>query len=435
MYIKILIFILLFVCFNAWFVFLYTQNPDEVSFHLTTDTVFNLPLTVLVFMWFFMGVAITSVFTFLVEMSRTVRDMRYKREKKLLLGAEKNYIEGLNELKKGKSEKARNVFQKIIAIRPRDVEAVIRLSESYVQTNSYTEAIETLEEGLSKNPGNLALLFKITTVAKDSGDIVKEESALMEILDHNSENIHALTRLREISMKKENWEEAVKRQIQIVSVTKKKGGNGDEKSLLAALLYEKAKDLHIKDDSDNALLALKESYKTDSAFIPSYVMMADIYREKGNTDEAKKLLSNAYDKAKANIALIKLEDIYMEEGKPEEVISLFKGKLEKDATDENLQILLSRLYLRLEMIDEAINELEEMEAKGVENRCQKVLLAEAYARRTSDTKATDLYREAFGLSKSLDPPFKCVNCGKKQESWTDYCTNCFTWNNYKMKCE
>jgi len=124
--------------------------------------------------------------------------------------------------------------------------------------------------------------------------------------------------------------------------------------------------------------------------------------------------------------------MFLKESAPDKILERYQKEIIAHPTDTNLRLLLSRLYLRLEMVDNAIEELERLQTEGVDSFYSQVLLGEAYLRRKQDSRAADLFQRALGLDREFAPPFVCSGCGHNAAAWGPRCTSCKQWNTLSM---
>ncbi len=84
-----------------------------------------------------------------------------------------------------------------------------------------------------------------------------------------------------------------------------------------------------------------------------------------------------------------------------------------------------------------MDELERLEQEYEIGPYVKALLAVAYSRRKETDKAADLYQEAIGLGRELQPVFTCSRCSSSFGSkWEARCPYCGDWGSavIELKC-
>lgn len=432
MYTKILLVIII-IILSAFF-YLHTNNPGEVKYVVSSSHVYVLPATMLLFAGFFAGVIIAVLNSLLVDARRAWRDIQSRKEKKLLAQADENYRKGTDLLVKGDTAGARELIEKALKAKPNETGLVISLSETYMRENKPQDAVKVLEAGFMSNSSSIGILSSLARCAADSGDVLRATKALEEVVRLDPRNLYALRKLRDFRIKESLWADSADLQKKIVENEKDEATRKREKRLLTGLLFEAASRSFADGKLSEALLRLKEVLRNDDTFMPAHLLLGDVLARQGNTANAVKVWDKARQKfPKAEALILRLEDLYINESAPERILEKYKKEIHANPGDYNLRLLLARLYLRLEMVDNAIEELEAMQNEGVEGYYHHVLLGEAYLRRKQSVKAAHLFQRALGLDREFSPAFVCSGCGGNSYAWDARCPSCGEWNTLAMK--
>lgn len=432
MYTKILLIIII-VILSSFF-YLHTKNPGEVTYIVSSAHVYVLPATMLVFAGFFAGVIVAVLNSLLVDARRAWRDMQTRKEKKLLAEADENYRKGADLLVKGDTTGARELIEKALKAKPAETGYIISLAETYIRENRPSEAVKILEGGYAANSSSIGILSALARCASDSGDMMRATKALEEVVRLDPRNLYALRRLRDYRIKESLWSDAADLQKKVVESEKDEAARKKEKRLLTGLLFESASRSFNDGKLQDALLRLKEVLRNDDGFMPAHILLGDVLARQGNPVNAIKVWEKARAKfPKADAIILRLEDIYIGESAPERILEKYKREIHANHSDYNLRLLLARLYLRLEMVDNAIEELEALVNEGVEGYYLHVLLGEAYLRRKQSVKAAHLFQKALGIDREFSPAFTCSACSSSAEAWAARCPSCGEWNTLSMK--
>lgn len=431
MYTKILLVVII-IILSAFF-YLHTQNPGTVTFVITKEHTYVLPVTLLVFAGFFSGVIIAVLNSLLVDARRAVNEMRARRDKKLLAQADENYRRGMDALVKGDTVEAREYIEKALKAKPSDTGKIISLSETYIRENKPREALKALENGLLNNSNSIGILIAITRCAIDTGDDFRAAKALEEVLKLDPKHPYALRRLRDFRVKENDWIEAARLQRIITDGERDEEFKKKEKGLLTGLLFESASRYAQEGKLNEAVARIKEVLKNDGAFMPAHVLLGEILCRQGNLTNAIKVWEKAHIKyPNSEPILLRLEDLFIMESAPDKILEKYKREISARPDDANLRLLLSRLYLRLEMVDNAIEELEGLHQEGEDSFYPQILLGEAYLRRKQGGKAAHLFHKALGLDREFLPPFVCADCENTAKAWEPRCPSCGHWNTLIM---
>ncbi|MBI5561165.1 MAG: tetratricopeptide repeat protein [Deltaproteobacteria bacterium] len=433
MYSRVILFISIVIVVG--FFYLHTLNPGTVKFVVTSDQTYVLPVTVLIFGGFIAGVTLMVINLLFADARRALKDMRLRRERKLSEKAEEGFREGVNIFLKGNTKKAIELLEASLDGNPRSRDIRLKLADAYMETGLHSKAAEVLGNHILHNPDDMEVLFDLAICSEKIGDKAGFEKSLREVLRLDKTNPRAIRLLRDMKMREGDWEEAIRCEKTLIS--SERGENAAtrerEKKILTGLLYEAAL-RYIKDDKiDTAEDRAKEALKTgEGNFVPAYILMGELFLKRYNTSGARKLWERAYERTKDVVFLLRLEDIYLGVSNPEGILTLYKDAINRDPGNVNLRLLLSRLYLRLEMVDNAMRELERIEDEASENFFRKLLLAEAYLRRRQSEKAALLFQDAVMPDKDLTPPFRCGVCGYMPGDWHYRCPCCSEWNTFIM---
>ncbi|MCK4739025.1 MAG: tetratricopeptide repeat protein [Deltaproteobacteria bacterium] len=433
MHTKIVLFFIILIVSS--FFYLHTVNPSEVNFYIAKSFTYTLPITVLVFLGFIFGVALTAINTLVADLRRAVKDIASKRNGKILSQAEESFHSGVDEFYRGNRSKGIELVKKSHAgmvqgkaIMSREV--ALKLSELYIKEGLFDSALSLLDKEISKEPKNIELLFLAVDASARARDGEKASRLLTSILRVDKENERALNELRDIFISREAWSDAVKYQKKIVKLFGK--NSSSERELLSALFYEEAQEFFNLEDFEKAEVSLKDSLKNFETFVPALLLSGEIKLKSGDRVGAEKIWKTNFEKLQKVIFLLYLEEFYLSNSDPDKIIQLYLDAIISTPDNVKLKLLLSRLYLRLESVDKAITELEPITKDSVEGFYGHLLLGEAYLRRSNGEGAALSFQKALGFDKELPPPFLCDACGKRLKSWSGRCPNCALWGKVRM---
>jgi lipopolysaccharide biosynthesis regulator YciM len=433
MHIKGLLVIIV-VIIGAFF-YLHNINPVDVDFALNKDVKYTLPATYLVTGGFFLGLVLLVINIIVTDMRRAVREMQIRKEKRAHETMLSNYRLGIVAFSKGNVGKARQYFIRVVEADTAGVDIYLRLSDAYLAEGSYSDALATLEKGYVNNPESIDILSRIVRIATDEGDSVRLNIALGDILKADPANPGALRGLRDMARSKQQWTDAAEYQRKLIYAIKGSGSQGEihsEEAALTGFLYEDALFSAGKEHFDRALSLIKEILKSDLSFVPAHVLQGEIMLGQGNSKSAIRLWERGFESTGDPVFLLKLEDLYIGRSDPEGALSAYKAALASRPRDIDINIFLARLYLRLEMLDEAQSEFERIQNDLEGSYYLELLLAETYIRRGQNDKAARLLKKALALSGVPQPSFSCSSCGFGSDKWLARCARCARWNSYKV---
>ena len=138
--------------------------------------------------------------------------------------------------------------------------------------------------------------------------------------------------------------------------------------------------------------------------MPAYVGIGEILIREGKTKQAVEILKKVYAKTRSNIILHRLEELFLEQGEPSEIIRVYQEALRQDPNNPALQFYLGKLYYRLEMVDEAFDILSTVE--GVQDQLADYhkIMANLYLRKHADGTGRHRTEEGPAFQKTRGRP-------------------------------
>ncbi|MEK6791506.1 MAG: tetratricopeptide repeat protein [Deltaproteobacteria bacterium] len=431
MYTKILFVVIIFIL--GFFLYLHIENPAVVTIVLSGQNTYTAPVTLFLFAAFFIGAALAVFNSLIVDAKRAWAGFMAGRARKVVIAAAEDYKKGVEAMNRGENQAARTLIEKAVQVKPDDPEMHIGLAETYLRENKSKEALKILEAGIVHNPDSSALLNVVARTALEAGEQGRAVAALETLISLDPKNTYALKKLRDIRIKDGRWREAALLQKTVVDCVKGDEARKRERRFLTGALFEAGVRCFEDGSLSEALVNVKEVLKLDTAFMPAHLLLGDILYKQGHTDGAVKVWEKAYLKHHNSLpVMLRLEDIYIAESEPQRILDRYKKEISSRPGDTNMRLLLARLYLRLEMVDNAIEELLQLYHEGEDSFYPQVLLGEAYLRRKQGTKAAVLFQSALGLDKDLSPPFSCASCGHVHREWEARCPECGEWNTMQV---
>jgi lipopolysaccharide biosynthesis regulator YciM len=237
----------------------------------------------------------------------------------------------------------------------------------------------------------------------------------------------ALRGLREVALAAGRYQEAISLQQRVLGATPP-DERAAETQLLATLYYEAAHEHLERGRPAAAIPQLKLALRWARDFIPASVALGDAQARLGERREAVRTWERALEAQPSLPVLARLEHAYRDEGRPTRMIALYHGAIERAPGDLALAVALGRVYLELEMLDEAADQLEKVEVRAPDLSIVHAYLAAVFERRGDLREACAEYRRALHLRQGLDWPHQCATCGAGTAGWQDRCPSCRRWN-------
>jgi tetratricopeptide (TPR) repeat protein len=253
-------------------------------------------------------------------------------------------------------------------------------------------------------------------------------------LERRRHDIGALRGLRALAVQDGAWRDALAVQERLLSAVPAAERAG-EQMVAAGLHYElgRAEDGHGR--SAAAIAHFRAALKIDRGFVPAAVALGDALEAAGDRREAVRTWERAAEIQPALPVLARLERVYREDGRPSRMIALYRAALERAPDDLGLAVALGRVYLELEMLDEAADQFEKVEVRAPEHPAVHAYLGAVFERRGETREAFAEYRRALRLAGAFEWTHRCSRCGATAAGWHARCARCGEWNTLRPSAE
>jgi lipopolysaccharide biosynthesis regulator YciM len=413
-------------------IFLYSYfrelNPGTMTLHTGPATQFELsPVTLAVF-----SMAVGAVLVALaVGMRQTVHVIGNWRSTRLQRRKEKVdalHREGTYAFMSKRTSEAVSLFEKALAIDPNRVDSLLWLGNIYRSENNVSEAIRLHQHANRIDDRNIEILLEL---AKDLEAAKRYEDSLQslhKILKIDPDNLTALIRKRDLSIRLEKWSEALEIQHRLLKANLPESERRAETMLLTGCMYEVGRQLLERGHPDKARRYFRGAIKKDRTFLPAYIGIGEILIQEGKTRDAVEIMKKVYAKTHNVIILHRLEEFFLEQGEPSEIIRTYQEALQQDPHNAVLQFYLGKLYYRLEMVDEAFDILSIVEGPQDQLVDYHKIMANLFLRKQHVEQAVVELKKALQFKKRVVVPYLCTACQQETTEWTGRCRRCGNWN-------
>jgi len=424
---------LIFIFFVLAFGYLTYYNTANVTFYLSKDTVYQLSIVQLVFISFSLGGSLVFLSYIAYDIQRALERWRIRRREKKRGVVQELYQQGIEALRKGDKDKAKEFLTRYIEKDPTNIDAYIQLAGIYFKEENYGDAIKVLSKARLLEPNHTGLLTHLATDYKKAQRMDDAISTLENIIDITPSNLEALRELRDIYRGVKRWEDACETQKEIIRyTTRDRKKNEQEVKILLGFKYEYGNHLLEEGEVEKAGKVFKEMIKQDRGFIPSYIGLGDAYYKEGKLEEAASTWEKAFAASGDIIFLHRLEDMLIREEQPDRILEGYRNILAERPDDLTVRFFYGKLCLRLEMVEEALEQLSRVDASGADFTELHLLLAEGYRRRERYEESVDEFQKAHSYKKKMIIPFVCSNCGKNFTKWSGCCPGCGMCNTFSL---
>jgi lipopolysaccharide biosynthesis regulator YciM len=239
-------------------------------------------------------------------------------------------------------------------------------------------------------------------------------------------------RLRDLFARQGRWDEALEAQEKHVKALRDPKLRADAGAVERGLKLEKARSLleqGTEQGRQKARQILGALRKDAPQFVPAYLVQGRARKADGDPEGAVEAWTEGVQKTHDLELLNELVTHYFDAGDPELAIRAFRKAADTIGGDDGraARLGLALLYSRLEMIEEARQELEQLEDEVEFSPTVTYHLAKLSARQGDAKAAAERFRQVIQASNILEPGYVCRNCGVAHEGYVMRCPACGMW--------
>ncbi len=434
MLVRLLLIIILIVI--SLFCWLSLVNPVDVEeFHFFGKT-FETNVPTLMISSFVLGAILVFIITLTRDAKRAIQGYRKSRQKRREESIKEELNKGMDDFLRGHLTKAKTHFIEVLARDPSQMDLYFRLSEIALKEGNHEEALRWLEEARLIDIRNVDILLRQAALYQQMKRSDETIRTLNRAFGLDETNLEALMRLREIYLDSGKWEEAIRIQKSVLKLAKGKQAEKEETIFYLGLRHEHARNLLNRGDQDaieSALKEAKEIVREDKTFQPGFVLLGDIYLRMGKWTSAGNVWGKGFSRFKSILFLLRLEELYLSREDPGTLLRIYQRVLRQNPDRWVIAFFYAKLCLRLEMLEEALEEIDEITLRQKDLPALHRLLAEIYLHKKDFSRAAQEFEKTFELSGTSYLPFSCSICERESKEWTVYCPQCHHWSTYTIK--
>ena len=413
-------------------VFIYSYfrelNPGTIIIHTSSTAEFDLSPVTLVLISMAAGAVCVA---FAVGLQQTAHAILNWRSNRLVRRKEKVdtlHRDGTHAFMSRRTVEAITLFEKALAIDPNRVDSLLWLGNIYRSEQNFSEAIRLHQHAHRVDDRNIEILLEL---GKDLEGAKRYEDALQayqKMLKIEPDNLTAMIRKRDLNIRLEKWSEALEIQHRLVKARLPEPEKQAEEALLVGCTYEVGRQLLERGHPDKARRYFRGAIKKDRSFLPAYIGLGELLLHEGKTKDAVEILKKVYTRTRSVIILHRLEELFLDQGEPGEIIRVYQEAVQQDPQNPVLQFYLGKLYYRLEMIDEAFDQLSTIEGPQDHLLDYHKIMANLYLRKQQFEQAIIELKKALSFKKRVIVPYICTQCQQESTEWSGRCRRCARWN-------
>ncbi|MGC2424807.1 MAG: tetratricopeptide repeat protein [Nitrospirota bacterium] len=424
--------IILLIAFAAFIVWVDILNPGDVKVFLPGNIVAEPSKMALMLGSAVFGSLAVLLGIYIKVTKDFFKNWKVTRDRQKESKVQMLYSKGLNSLLSRRTDLAAKNFDKVLMLKPDHSDALLRLGTIRHKEGDYQEAIKFHQRAKDVDEGNIEILFALALDYEDSRRMNDALQTLEDILEKDEGNLRALTRIRDIHQGSGNFEKAEETEERILKLALPPKEREAEHQRLVGIKYETGRVMLEEGNLEKAKRVFKTILKMEKSFVPAYLGLGEVYLEENENAAAAELWEEAYKATGSIVLLHRLEDLYLKLGSPPKIINLYKSALIKNPKDVALNFFLGKLYYRLEMIDDAFDTLSAIDSSTRQLTDLHKLLGNLYLRRRSYQPAAAEFKKALAYGDQLVVPFRCGNCDHFSTEWSGRCPRCGKWNSYSI---
>ena len=434
MSIKLLLgFLFIVMVFFLWLSF---DNPMGVEEFRFFGKTISTNLSTLMISSFVLGAMLVFIGTLARDAKRAIEDYLKSRQRRKGESLKEELNKGMDVFLRGDLAKAKAHFIEVLKRDPMQIDLYFRLSEIALQEGHDQDALHWLGRAELIDMRNIDILLRQAGVYQRMKRFDEAIRVLNRAIGLDEANLKGQESLRQIYLDSRRWEEAIRIQRSILKFTKGKQAEEEETLFYLGLKYERARDLLSRggeQNLENALKEVKEIVRERKTFQPGFVLLGDIYLRMGRWASAGKVWGKSFTRFKSIVFILRLEELYLDREDPSTLLRIYQRVLERDSENWVLAFFYAKLCLRLEMLDEALEEINEISFRVKDFPALHRLLAEIYLHKKDFGRAAQEFERTFELSGTSHLSFFCTTCERESKEWIAYCPQCHQWSTYTIK--
>ena len=415
-------------------IFLYSYfrelNPGTITVRASPSTEFELSAVTLAVFSMAVGAVLVALAVGMRQTVHVIGNWRSTRLQRRKDKVDALHREGTHAFMSKRTNDAVGLFEKALAIDPNRIDSLLWLGNIYRSEHNYAEAVRLHQNAHRIDDRNIEILLELAKDLESAKRFEDSLQALQKILKLEPDNLTALTRKRDLLIRLEKWSDALEIQHRLVKANLPENERRTEALLLTGCMYEVGRQLLERGHPDKARRYFRGAIKKDRTFLPAYIGLGEILIREGKTKDAVEILKKVYARTRNVIILHRLEELFLEQGEPSEIIRTYQEALQQDPSNATLQFYLGKLYYRLEMVDEAFDILSTIEGPQDQMVDYHKIMANLFLRKQHMEQAVVELKKALQFKKRVVVPYACTACQQESTEWSGRCRRCGNWNTF-----
>ncbi len=342
------------------------------------------------------------------------------------------YFKGLNYLLNEQTDKAINVFVRMLEVGDETVDTHIALGNLYRQRGEVEQAITIHQNVIAKPSLDLKkrnqALYELASDFMHAGLLDRAENLFKELLEKQSHVIPALKNLLTIYQEEKDWETAIE-----IASKLEAASNRSQAQLIAHFYCELALIDVQKGNPQQALELIKQSRKSDRNLVRASIIEAGIEHDLRNCKAAV----NAYrrveqqDPVLISEILEPLVECYREMNNDKEIKSYLEHVVSNYGGITSILLYADQIVEHIGVKEAALYIVEALRKKPSLRGLSHLIEISLDFTSGSAHKNLIILQELTNQLLSEKPVYRCNQCGFKGNSLYWQCPSCKSWSSTK----
>ena len=340
------------------------------------------------------------------------------------------YARGVEAMLNGREERALEHFNAILQRNPQHFDALLQGGEVLRLLRRHAEAIEYHRRAARLREGDLRPLYSLAADYEESGADENAKAVLNRIIELNPKrSLNASRQFRALCMREGSWDRAWEIQQRIEEQLSEMGRSAkSEKKYHLAIRLMLAKGHMDENRPREAIGILRRLVRMDPAFVPAHLRLGKALLALGQPEAAVEAWEEGWQATGHPVFLTTIEDHYLKEEQPRRAIEALKAAVWRGKQDIVPRFFLGKLYFRLEMLDEALDEFGRMKSRVTYFPALHYHLARILERHGNYREAIRELETLLAQAEGLRAEYACSVCSKRFAAWSERCDRCGEWN-------
>jgi lipopolysaccharide biosynthesis regulator YciM len=381
------------------------------------------------------GVYLTGVLTFIIAFllrgsADLVERWRLLRGRRAGRAADELYNRGMEAVLEGREEKALEHFQALLSRESEHVQALLKAGSVLRSLKRLPEAVDMHKKAHRLRDKEMEPLYELVKDYEALDQMGKAKVVLNRIIQLRPRRaISAYRKLRKYAMKEGDWTKAWELQGLIEDQMEKTPYKLEaERRYNTGIRYEMACAAAREGKDKDALNALRKLTRSDPSFVPAHLKLGEILKRQGQGQGAVQVWATGFEQTGSPVFLTTVEEHFLGAEDPEGAIEALREAVTRSRKDFLPRFFLAKLYMRLEMIDEAHREFRTLAGRATASPTLHAYLGFVLERRGEYRESAAEYRQVIKDLDYLNLQYHCQVCDERYAAWVERCTVCGEWN-------